>query len=84
VIRHSGASKVDVWLEGNSDAISLAMSDNGVGCELSKNYRSNGIGIHSMKERARMLAGTFEIQSLPGQGTQIAVTVPLTRTRVAA
>jgi PAS domain S-box-containing protein len=84
VITHSRASKVEVRLKGNHEAISLVLCDNGVGFELSKNYGSNGIGIQSMKERARMLGGTFDIQSRPMQGTQIAVNVPLINTSAAA
>jgi signal transduction histidine kinase len=45
---------------------------------------SNGIGIQSMKERVRMLDGTFEVRSQPMQGTQIEVTVPLKSARTAA
>jgi two-component system sensor histidine kinase UhpB len=56
--------------------ISLILSDNGVGFDLSQKHASNGIGILSMKERARMLHGTFEIQSAPMKGTQITVKIP--------
>jgi signal transduction histidine kinase len=37
-----------------------------------------------MKECARMLNGTFEIQSAPMKGTQIAVTIPLKKVHAAA
>jgi len=76
VIRHSRASRVEVRLRGDSDEISLTLLDNGAGFDLTKNRASNGIGIHSMRERARMLGGTFEVLSRPMQGTQITVTVP--------
>ena len=74
---HSRATKVDIWLEGNAEAISLTLSDNGVGSNLSDRVASHGIGLRSMRERARILGGTFNVQSWPGQGTRIAVTVPL-------
>jgi signal transduction histidine kinase len=38
---------------------------------------SNGIGIPSLKECARMLYGTFEMRSAPMKGTQITVSIPL-------
>lgn len=79
VRKHSQASGVEVRLKGDSQSISLTLSDNGVGFELSDRYTSNGIGLQSMKERARMLSGTFEVRSRPMQGTQIRVTVPLKR-----
>jgi PAS domain S-box-containing protein len=80
VSRHSRAAKVDVLLKGSADAILLALSDNGIGFELSHNLASRGIGIRSMRERVRMLGGTFEVLSRPMQGTQITVTVPLNST----
>jgi PAS domain S-box-containing protein len=81
VSKHSRASKVDVLLKGSVDAISLTLSDNGVGFELSNSLASDGIGLRSMRERARMLGGKFEVISQPMQGTQIAVIVPITRAR---
>ncbi len=73
---HSRATKVDVWLEGNAEGISLTLSDDGVGFKLADSVASHGIGLRSMRERARILGGTFKVQSSPGQGTRIAVTVP--------
>jgi PAS domain S-box-containing protein len=81
VRRHSRASKVDVQLKGSADAISLSLSDNGIGFEPSHSLASGGIGIRSMRERARMLGGTFAVLSRPMQGAQITVTVPLNSTR---
>jgi signal transduction histidine kinase len=81
VSKHSSASKVDVLLKGSVDAVSLTLSDNGVGFELSNSLASDGIGLRSMRERARMLGGEFEVISQPMQGTQIAVIVPITTAR---
>jgi PAS domain S-box-containing protein len=77
VNKHSRASRVEVRLTGSLTEISLTLSDNGVGLDLSRNYASNGIGILSMNERARMLHGTFEIQSTLTKGTQITMKIPL-------
>jgi signal transduction histidine kinase len=77
VQRHSRATRVEVRLTGSPTELSLILSDNGVGFDLSQNHASNGIGILSMKERTRMLYGTFEIRSEPMKGTQITVNIPL-------
>jgi len=79
VVKHSHASNVEVRLKGNSETVSLTLSDNGVGFDVSQKCASMGIGIQSMKERTRMLGGTFEVRSHRMQGTQITVTVPLNR-----
>ena len=84
VNKHSRASRVEVRLTGRPTEISLSLSDNGVGFDLSQNYASNGIGILSMKERARMLDGTFKIRSAPMKGTQITVNIPLKNVHAAA
>lgn len=76
VIKHSRATKVELVLEGDNRAISLTLSDNGVGFEVSNRLASRGIGLLSMRERALMLGGSFEVLSQPTQGTQIAVIVP--------
>jgi PAS domain S-box-containing protein len=83
VHKHSRASRVEVRLSGVPTEISLILSDNGVGFDLSQYHASNGIGILSMKERARMLHGTFEIQSAPMKGTQITVDIPFKKAHAA-
>jgi PAS domain S-box-containing protein len=84
VNKHSRASRVEVRLTGGPTEISLTLSDNGVGFDLSQNYASNGIGILSMKERARMLDGTFELRSAPIKGTQITMKIPLKKVHATA
>jgi len=76
VKKHSRASRVEVRLNGSSGEICLTLRDDGVGFDPSATYTSNGIGIQSMKERVRLLNGTFQIQSALGQGTQITVRIP--------
>ena len=84
VNKHSRASRAEVRLTSSPTAISLVLCDNGVGFDLSQNYASNGIGILSMKERARMLNGTLEIRSARMKGTEITVKVPLKNVNAAA
>jgi len=81
VSKHSRASRVEVRLKGSSEAIWLTLRDNGIGFDLSKNHTSGGIGIQSMNERARMIGGTFQVESAPMRGTQITVKVPLNSVR---
>ena len=76
VNKHSRGSRAEVRLQADSEAISLSVSDNGVGFELTQLLASDGIGVRSMKERTRMLGGTFEVVSEPMHGTQIIVSIP--------
>ena len=75
--KHGRANKIDVRLKGESEMISLSVADDGVGIDLRSSYLTNGIGISSMKERMRMLGGTFVLLSGSYmRGTKIAVSVP--------
>ena len=66
------------------EAISLTVTDSGIGFDPSNIPLSKGIGVQSMKERARMVGGLLEIKSNPTQGTQIDVTIPLKGAHTAA
>jgi signal transduction histidine kinase len=77
VKRHSGASRAEVRLEGSERAISLSISDKGVGFDSHTLRAGASLGIRSMQERLRLLGGHFEIRSQPGNGTMIHVSIPL-------
>ena len=71
--RHGRAHQVTVWLS-HSDQVRLAIEDDGVG--LPERYEP-GVGVHSMRERAEELGGTFTIGASSLGGTRIEVTIPL-------
>jgi signal transduction histidine kinase len=84
IAKHSHALSAQVALIADSEAISLAITDNGVGLDPSSILLSEGIGVQSMKERALMIGGSLEVKSRPMEGTQIAVTVPIRNARARA
>ena len=65
VVKHSGASIVTMRFDANPEVVSLTVADNGAGFDASRESTSNGIGVLSMKERARMLRGHVRNQSGP-------------------
>ncbi|MDY0041297.1 MAG: GAF domain-containing sensor histidine kinase [Desulforhabdus sp.] len=77
VLRHAKATRADVVLEYHSDHVTLLIEDNGVGFET--RMRTNGIhlGLTGMRERVAMVQGDLLIESTPGEGTIIKVTIPL-------
>ncbi len=75
VIKHANATCVDVELTTDDDQVILSIVDNGVGFDPSIPGRE-AMGLRNMKERVRLLGGTFELQSRLGQGTQVTVQVP--------
>jgi signal transduction histidine kinase len=74
IARHSSASSVEVSLDFNPDTVTLIISDDG--CGFDPDQPQNGMGLHSMRERAESLNGDFIIKSVQGQGTRILVTFP--------
>jgi len=74
--KHSGAKEARVSLRNLGDKLFLSLCDEGRGFDANK-LKKPGLGILSMQGRARLLGGEFEIHSKPGEGTQIAVWVPL-------
>jgi len=79
VRKHSMARNCIVKLEYGKDRINLVVADNGIGFDYTeKDYKSDvkHFGIMTIKERVDLINGTFNIESAPGQGTKILVSVP--------
>jgi two-component system sensor histidine kinase DegS len=77
--RHGVASGVQVSLAVRRGVAELLVVDDGRGflCEPGFLWSSRGEGLPGMRERAELLGGTLQVESAPGAGTRIAVTLPL-------
>ena len=76
--KHAGATKIQIRLYRTNDSICLLLKDNGKGFELNSTAEVSGIGLASMKERARMIDADFSIESDPGKGSAIRLKTPFT------
>jgi NarL family two-component system sensor histidine kinase LiaS len=70
--RHSGASAAQIRLAYSENQVSLVIGDNGRGFD--PDGQSTGLGLRSMRERAELIGGRFQLQSAAGQGTQVTIT----------
>jgi PAS domain S-box-containing protein len=78
VIRHAQAKSVRVALTQENGNIMLVVEDDGIGFFESDLSRSLGsLGLLGMKERAQFCGGDVQISSSPGNGTTVAVRVPV-------
>jgi two-component system sensor histidine kinase UhpB len=81
VVRHARAQHVWIELNQTDDALELVVRDDGVGFDVTKTlYRatsSGHLGLLGMKERAQILGGNLEVDSAPGHGTRIRISLPL-------
>ena len=80
IIKHSGASRCSIHCLIDSSDFQLAIQDNGKGIPLELDGRlDRGHGMASMKHRAKQLHGQCLVESGPGYGTVIRLTIPLNR-----
>jgi signal transduction histidine kinase len=76
-VKHANPTDVEVALEYNSSELRLRVRDNGCGFELDKpNGSSKGhFGLVGIRERTKRIAGDLSLNSWPGKGTEVLVTV---------
>jgi PAS domain S-box-containing protein len=73
--RHSGASNVEVRLRTEGEVLVAGVIDDGRGFDHASTRA--GVGLSAMRERVEGLGGKIEVKSSPGEGTRVAVRVPL-------
>lgn len=77
VLRHSGASSVMCDLQIDQDVLMFHVADNGNGFSSAGLIPQKTLGLRGMRERIKLLGGSFDITSELGMGTSILITVPL-------
>jgi PAS domain S-box-containing protein len=75
--KHSGVKRIEVHLYEESGEIHLTVSDSGRGFDVEAVNQGKGLGLTSMRERVRLVNGSFAIESKPRGGTTIHVRMPL-------
>ncbi|MFD9406956.1 sensor histidine kinase [Streptomyces sp. NPDC059989] len=86
VVRHARAGRAEITLTFMDASVTLDIVDDGHGFEPSSaasgtsgtsGSGDGGFGLPAMRSRAETLGGLFTVESAPGQGTAVAVTLPL-------
>jgi signal transduction histidine kinase len=81
VIKHAEATSVSVSLKRSGESVRAVIRDNGKGFDFdSKNLQSkfaSGLGLKSLRERAKLLGSDIAIESAPMKGTTISLTIKL-------
>ena len=82
ILKHAQASHVHINIDIAADRLVMTIADNGRGFpqpeESFSRQEAQGLGLSTMRERARLLKGDMEITSAPRQGTTILLNVPVT------
>ena len=80
VARHAQASSVSIQLYADSPpqpVLHITVRDDGVGAEDAALNHPQSYGVMGMRERAGRFGGTLQIESVPGSGTWVRLTMPL-------
>lgn len=78
--RHSGADAARVDLDVVNGRVEAVVSDSGRGFAVDEEMARGGLGLFGMQERGAYVGGTVEIESRPGAGTRVRVTIPTVET----
>ena len=76
VSRHSNATQIGIQLKQNKEAISLKITDNGIGISEKALTSNKSFGIIGMKERANSMGGTLDVYCENKKGTVVKLVVP--------
>ena len=78
IARHSKCTKVEVYINIENYMLKLTIRDNGTGFSFKNKIKeTKSLGLIGMQERAEMLRGTLEINTVEKFGTEIILYVPL-------
>jgi DNA-binding NarL/FixJ family response regulator/two-component sensor histidine kinase len=76
VLRHAGASKVEIILRETDGILELMVKDNGKGITQDQVLKPKSFGLVAIRERARSLGGSIEISGRKSKGTTVIVRIP--------
>ena len=74
VLRHSECARVEIVVSADRSRLTVSVADDGRGFDTGES--SEGNGLESMQKRARALFGECSIESAPGRGTTVTLSVP--------
>lgn len=78
-MKHARATRADIRLRRDGNALKLLITDDGAGFDANNAFLAAGghFGLLGMRERAQRAGGTLRLETAPGSGTTIEVTVPI-------
>ena len=76
IIKHAGATDIQVRLFKENDFVQFLLRDDGIGFDPASTNENPGLGLASMTERTRLIDGDLSIESRPGKGTVIKLRIP--------
>lgn len=75
-IKHAHCTSLSITANYLPERLDLIVSDNGIGFDAAAAVASNSIGLRSIRKRVEVLGGQLTIQSAPGEGSSIYLSLP--------
>jgi signal transduction histidine kinase len=75
-VRHSRATELHLSLTKTANGCQARLRDNGEGFDAGSTEGSTHYGLKGMRERIRKVGGELALQTAPGKGTEIKITIP--------
>lgn len=80
IVKYANASCIEVKVNITDGLLEMMIKDDGVGFTVED--AKDGIGLANMKRRAELFYGHFNIESSPGNGCKLEVTIPLSKNKL--
>jgi len=77
VVRHANATTLDVSIDHTDRQVIGSVKDNGVGLSAGATP-ATGLGLLGIRQRLKSLDGELDLQSNPGHGTHLVMSIPFT------
>ena len=78
-VRHADATRLMIRTLHEQNRFQIMIDDNGKGFDLGAVHEHAGLGLRNMKHRAQLHDGNVTIETSPGQGTRLTITIPTSR-----
>ncbi len=78
VVKHANVKRAAIVVQQSDESLRLTVSDRGRGFESERLdiASQNGFGLFHIRERVQLLGGSMTVQSIPGRGSRIILTIP--------
>ncbi|KGR76361.1 sensor histidine kinase [Ureibacillus sinduriensis] len=78
IMKHSRADQVRIKIKSKDGQLYMEVTDNGIGFSTKNVGKQTGkYGLIGLQERVRLVRGKITIESIPGKGTKLIITVPM-------
>jgi PAS domain S-box-containing protein len=75
--KHAAPKAVSILIHRNASEVRLVVEDDGKGFDVEATVSDKHLGLVGMRERANLVGGSMTVESSPGHGTTICISVPL-------